>query len=265
MNDVTRAEAQRRAREWLRIDFDDAMQTSAFEAAKHALSSSNLADIASLITIGEYTWVRALLPALEDGPEFLRGFGDYFTASADDGFARVWWPRVVALVGATEGNLDEGTVRSLAIAAEAIGDRETARKLNDRAPSSPHAAQRSDTLITSTVYGLLGYAPDAPKGRLLMRPEIEPAWSRLNVYNIRIGDALIDLAYSRTDERMEFRIVQTAGAYPIRLIFEPILAVPIANVFVDGTAADLDFRPHEGRIIIPVQIMLDDRRVVAFE
>jgi hypothetical protein len=265
MTDVTRAEAQRRAREWLRIDFDDPKQTTAFEAAKQALSSTNFADIGSLIAIGEYKWVRAMLPALEDGHEFLRGFGDYFAASADDGFARVWWPRVVALVESLEGDVDAETLRALAIAAEAIGERDFAGALNQRARMSRAQRHEPRGPIVEAVYSLLGYAPDAPKGRLLLRPAIDPRWSQLHVQNIRIGDALIDLAYSRTDERMEFQIVQTAGAYPVRLIFEPILATRVAKAFVDETPADLDFRPHEDRIILPVQILLDDRRVVRFE
>jgi hypothetical protein len=265
MGSVSRAEAQRRAREWLRIDFDDADRTAAFEAAKHALSADRATDIDALIAVGEFGWVRAMLPAVDEPAAFLRLFGAYFIATADDGFARASWPRVVAMTRGEEGSPEAATLRSLAIAAEAVGDRTSAGELNAHARGAPQARMHSEDVITSTVYGSLGYEPDAPKGRLLLRPEIDPAWHHLRVDNIHIGDALILMEYSRIGERMEFAITQLAGAYPIRLIFEPVLSTRVSGAFVDGTPASLDFRPHGERIIVPVQIMLDDRRVVRFE
>jgi hypothetical protein len=265
MASMTGAEAQRRAYEWLRIDFEDADRTAAFEAAKQQLSADDSADVFSLIAVGELRWVRAVLPRIESPHLFLQAFGAYFMASADDAFARASWPRIVALLAGSGVDTDADTFRSLVAAAEAVGDRATAASLTERARTAPLARNQSRDVIASTVYETFGYAPDAPKGRLLLRPEIDPAWNRLQIENIHIGDALIAVAYSRIDERMEFAITQVAGAYPIRLIFEPVLATRVEKAFVDGTAASLDFRPHGNRVIIPVQIMLDDRRVVRFE
>src|SRR5688572_6148643 len=262
---VTKAEAQRRAREWLRIEFEDADRTAAFEAAKQQLTPDRITCIEALIAIGEFGWVRAMLPAVGEPAEFLRLFGAYFTATADDGFARVSWPRVVAMTRIEEAPADEKTLRSLAIAAEAVGDRALAASLTERAGTTTRARSESHDLIPATVYETLGYAPDAPKGRLLLRPQIDPVWNRLHVENLHIGDALIAMEYSRVDRHMEFALTQVAGAYPIRLIFEPILSMRVEKAFVDGTGANLDFRPHGDRIVIPVQIMLDDRRVVRFE
>src|SRR5687768_11310128 len=136
---VTKAEAQRRAREWLRIEFEDADRTAAFEAAKQRLTPDRTTDLDALIAIGEFGWARAMLPAVEEPSEFLRLFGAYFTATADDGFARVSWPRVVAMTGSEEAAADEKTLRSLAIAAEAVGDRASAASLTDRAGTTTRA------------------------------------------------------------------------------------------------------------------------------
>jgi hypothetical protein len=146
-----------------------------------------------------------------------------------------------------------------------VGDRVVAGELNERARVASHVAGTWKDVITSAVYGTLGYEPDAPKGRLVLRPQIEPEWSRLHIENVHMGDALIALKYARAEDGMQFEIVQVAGAYPVRLIFEPILSVPVLKAFVDDAPASLDFKPHGDRIIIPVQIMLDDRRIVRFE
>jgi hypothetical protein len=265
MGELKAAEVQRRAREWLRIKFDDADQTAAFETAKRALSPDHAGDIPALIAVGEFGWVRALLPRVGEPGLFLESFGAYFMASADDALARASWPRVVAMLASQDDGPTADTLRSLVAAAEAVGDRASAASLTERARTASLARQPSLDLISSTAYETLGYAPDAPKGRLVLRPRIDSEWNRLQIDNVHIGDALIAVEYSRIDGHMTFAITQVAGAYPIRLIFEPILAVRVAKAFVDGTPASLDFRPHGDGIIIPVQIMLDERRVVRFE
>jgi hypothetical protein len=265
MRDLKGAEVQRRAREWLRIEFDDADRTAAFETAKHSLSPDDPGDIPALIAVGEFGWVRTLLPRVDESRLFLESFGAYFMASADDALARASWPRIVAMLESQNDFPAADTLRSLVAAAEAVGDRASAASLTERARTASVAPTQPLDLISSTAYETLGYAPDAPKGRLVLRPQIDPAWTRLQIQNVHIGDALIAVEYSRIDGHMTFAITQVAGAYPIRLIFEPILALRVAKAFVDGTAASLDFRPHGDRIIIPVQIMLDERRVVRFE
>lgn len=265
MGNLKGAEVQRRAREWLRVEFDDADRTAAFETAKQALSPDDPSDIPALIAVGEFGWVRTLLPRVEEPRLFLESFGAYFMASADDAFARASWSRVVAMLENQGDGPGADTLRSLVATAEAVGDRALAASLTERARTAPLARQQPLDLVSSTAYETLGYAPDAPKGRLVLRPQIDPAWNRLHIENVHIGDALIAIEYARIDGHMEFAITQVAGAYPVRLIFEPILAVRVEKAFIDATPASLDFRPHGDRIIIPVQIMLDERRVVRFE
>ncbi|MGQ0562044.1 MAG: hypothetical protein ACT443_09245 [Gemmatimonadota bacterium] len=264
MHDVTAAEAQRRSREWLRVELDDPLETARIEQARQQLSLSNVQDIDALIAVGEYRATRALLLAIDRPDAFLLHFAHYFMASGDATFARGIWPRVLdACAGAAEV-LSTDTARGIANAAEAIGDAGFAAQLAVRARQLADAAPRARHPITTFVYGVLGYAPDAAKGRLTLRPDFQDAGRRITVQNLRMGDALIAVEYTRTEDALRFELAQTAGAYPLRLIFAPLLSRPVAAVFVDQTRAELDFRPHRDGLIIPVQIMLDDRRTVSF-
>ena len=264
MSEISRAERQRRAREWLRIEIENSRMSRAFEHGAASLSVSRVADLPALIAVGEFAGVRSLLPQVDDVPAFLRTFGAYFAASGDDAFARAVWPRIIASIDAVVTPLDAVTFTALASAAEALGDHARANALRHSGRSAVDADVPQDAL-TSFVYNDLGYQPDATKGRLVLRPAINPAWTRFAARNIHLGDALIDLAFMRTEDSMTFEIVQMTGAYPVRLIFEPVLSAAVSAARVDGVPATLDFRPHGDRIIVPVQIMLDDRRTITFE
>ena len=119
--------------------------------------------------------------------------------------------------------------------------------------------------VEDFVDAVLGAAPDAARGRLLLRPCLKPEWTRGSFHNIRVGDGLVRLSYERIGENLRFTIVQTAGAYPLRLIFEPVLTAAPRYAFVDGKPAVLDVRAHTSGTIVPVQIMLDEEREVAFD
>lgn len=120
--------------------------------------------------------------------------------------------------------------------------------------------------VSSLVHGLLGVEPDAAKGRLRLRPAIPEAWDRLDVQQLRIGDASIDVAYRREGDRHTFRIDQTSGAVPVTLIFEPLLvARRLVAARIDGQTAELDPRPHNQRMLVPVQLVLDAERVVELD
>lgn len=283
--DVSRAEQRRREREWLRFEYDDAARTAAFDAAKQGLSAAQTAHADALIAVGEFAALPALLADISEPAVFLEVFARYFAASGNDNIARGLWPRVLDSSGGGRGRgdsrLGRATVDGLVMAAEAIGDRATAAELTALARTLPAAdtaglsgksaapsagadsglARPFDT-ITNAVYGTLGYAPDAARGRLLLRPVIDPGWRRWTVRNIHIGDALVDVVYHDTGDNLSFDIVQHAGAFPVRLVLEASLAVAVGAAAVDDQPAVLDFRPDGERIIVPVQIVLDEQRRV---
>lgn len=119
--------------------------------------------------------------------------------------------------------------------------------------------------IQNLMDNILGIEADAERGRIMLRPRLPDDWKDVVVRNIRIGDAAITMHYQEDGNVRRFTLSQTSGAYPIRLIFEAALVPPVRFAFVDGALATLDSRPVDNRIVMPVQIMLDDTRVVEFQ
>lgn len=128
----------------------------------------------------------------------------------------------------------------------------------------PEVAPDQTNPIVHFACGMLGFRPDAARGRLRLRPRLPDAWTFARIENLRIGDALISLRYDRTPRVVRFQIEQIAGAIPVRLIFEPIVRGRIETAAVDGVPADLNFIVMADEVMAPVQIMLDAVRVVEF-
>ena len=128
----------------------------------------------------------------------------------------------------------------------------------------------SDAAVTAEViagaaHGLLGLEPDAPRGRLRLRPQIPAAWDRVDVEHIRLADAEIRLGYTRRDGVHRFEIEQLAGAVPVRAVLEPAVPGIVRAARVDGSPASLNPLRWGERTLVPVQIVLDERRVLEVE
>lgn len=134
------------------------------------------------------------------------------------------------------------------------------------AEPGPPPADDAAGVVAHYLRGVLGVVPDAPQNRLVMRPRLPEGWTDLRIEGLRFGDAELGIGYRREENRHRFTFVQESGAVPVRLIFEPLLpARGLAGARVDGQPALLEPRPHEGRLMVPIQIVLDDERVVELE
>jgi hypothetical protein len=119
-------------------------------------------------------------------------------------------------------------------------------------------------LLLAWVHAGLGAAPDAARHRLLLRPYAARVWKSWSVSELRVADARIGVSVDRDDEQLVARIDQSAGAFPLTLILELVLPeTTITDVVVDGRPASLDVRRWGEGLIVPVQMVLDDRREVA--
>ena len=132
-------------------------------------------------------------------------------------------------------------------------------------PSDSAEAGAANALIADLKTNVLGIEADAERGRLRIAPHFPDDWHTVLVENVRVDDALVAMHYEADNALLRFSFKQTAGAYPIRLIFEPAVTQRVKHAFVDGTLATLDVRSVGGRVVLPVQIMLDAERVVEFE
>jgi hypothetical protein len=132
------------------------------------------------------------------------------------------------------------------------------------AAGSPLATAIVPALLTlAFVHGVLGAAPDAARQRLRLRPFATRTWNAWSVNELRVGDARVAVALRRAGGGISVAVEQTAGAFPLRLVLELILPESrVDGMAVDGRSATLDVRRHGPGLIVPVQLMLDDRRVV---
>lgn len=126
-----------------------------------------------------------------------------------------------------------------------------------------HAERASPYTFASFVYGLVGIEPDAPKNRIRIAPAVPREWDSLELTNVALGDARIDLRYQRTADRHTFRIAQSAGAMPVRVVFEPLITVSqIDQILLDGQPAQLNVVSGASGVTTPVQLDLDYERVL---
>jgi hypothetical protein len=268
-----------------------------------AVTADSFDGILALIAVGEFRTARTMIALQQSDRRFLFLLGRLFAASGDDGFARTHWDRARSALGASLNAVSADTLRELAHVAEAIGERAAASEFTrhvhglsseksrwpefdagdsdagvrrwsdlaflcyqgEKGAWPPLGAQSAANVIIGFVYGLLGFSPDATRGRLRLRPQISDDWQLATIRNVRIGDARVSMECTRESRSWQFQLVQSAGAYPLRLIFEPALPALPKRAFVDGKQAELDYIPRGERIVAPVQIVLDEHRTVTLE
>lgn len=193
------------------------------------------------------------------------------------------WPRVLRAYEAAlleAGAEDPGgrgdpallgcALLELADAAESIGERgivaELRREGERRGGRRWSAEGAGSSPVLSVTRGLLGAEPDAPRGRLVLRPEPPLRWPRFAVSHLAVGGAAVSLDYRRTGQVHTFRLRQERGPSPLQVVLEPALpGRTLVGARVDGTVAELDARPRGDRLVVPLQLVLDDERVVELE
>ena len=181
----------------------------------------------------------------------------------------------------------------LRVAAEEVGDEELAARIEsaasgssgpaaasrprlEEAPAQPDAsagavaerdeALRSAALVEALLLGILGVEPDAPRGRLTLRPRLASSWADFRLRNLRVGAAVVEMEYRRDGSIHRFVLRQVGGVAPIRVIFEPELGgARLERSWVDGQAAELDAALVDGRLRVPVQLVLDHERRLELE
>lgn len=226
-------------------------------------------------------------PTAPDDPTrlYLLLLARYLAWTGEIHLVRDEWPRALRALEHRPREPDHpdaggwaATLAELAIAAESIGDQATFARLQATYPAAPEhapparpappselAGPREDAADVVAYYidDLLGIHPDAPRNRLVLRPWLPESWDALDLGGLRFADAEITLRYRRDGDRHRFIIDQESGAVPVRVIFEP--AIParyLDQAIVDGQEAELDPVPADGRLLVPIQLVLDTTREI---
>ena len=77
----------------------------------------------------------------------------------------------------------------------------------------------SSMLASPVAFGLLGWEPDAPRGRARLAPQLPPQWSRVRVRGLAAGSARVDAELESRAEGLSARLSAAGG--PIVVDFRP--------------------------------------------
>lgn len=160
-----------------------------------------------------------------------------------------------------------------AMSQENAMSQESVASLDQAAPQTA-AAFADDVVagglaILEFVHGVLGIEPDAPRQRLRLRPRLFTLPDGVHVRGVRFGDGSVCLRAHRTVEdgleTVTIHIEQTAGALPVTVLLEPVVAGTVVAARVDTRPAELSPRPGGDMVIVPVQLVLDGRRTLELD
>lgn len=156
--------------------------------------------------------------------------------------------------GALEaGHIRSGTDRLLAAAAALLNE------VGEAGPAPVPAARYAHAIVS----GLIGWAPDAVRDRVRLRPRLTDALLPASIRGLSAAGSAFDLEVVRDGPVHRLTVAQTAGAIPLNLVVEAWLPDgAFKRVSVDGREAVLDARPLDGGWVLPVQLTPDVARTL---
>jgi hypothetical protein len=115
-------------------------------------------------------------------------------------------------------------------------------------------------LACALTHGVLGWDPDAPVGRLTLRPSFPLHIRAFTVHGLGVGDTRISLEYRREGADHIYAVEPLQGRVPATLVLEPRVASVVAEVRLDGQQVELNVKEYRDRTGPSVQIPLDGAR-----
>jgi hypothetical protein len=183
--------------------------------------------------------------------------------------------------GSTDAWLRSATAIELQRTAADLGDPTLAAALHRHARDSSGQAQPAGwyapagtamseaaaaaRAVLRFVHDTLGVEPDATRHRLRLSPLLRSG-ADLNVRDLRFGDGAVALIARGAPAggmiRFTIDVWQDSGAIPMTVLLEPRLPGTVRGSSVDGRPAELTARAAGGCTVLPVQLVLDDRRTL---
>lgn len=90
-------------------------------------------------------------------------------------------------------------------------------------------------VVMGLMAGVVGFAPDAPAGRVQLTTNPPPGWTGFEARGLRCGDTLLDYRMRRRGPVVRFELRKTAGP-PVWITLAPLLADAPASASIDGVA-----------------------------
>lgn len=130
-------------------------------------------------------------------------------------------------------------------------------------PTTPPAV--TGILLAAMAFGWLGAFPDAPVGRLTLKPRIPERLKSFRFEGVAIGDVRLALAYERDGSTHRFDLDPQHGRVPPLVVFETRVPGQTARVTIDGALAELDTTPSGAGVTVRLQTPLDATRRIEIE
>ncbi|MEX2472950.1 MAG: hypothetical protein WEA34_12255 [Gemmatimonadota bacterium] len=130
-------------------------------------------------------------------------------------------------------------------------------------PTAPPAV--AGILLAAMAFGWLGAFPDAPVGRLALKPRIPERVRSFRFEGVTIGDVTLTLAYAREGSTHRFDLDPQRGRVPSLVVFETLVPGETARVTIDGAPAELDTTPSGAGVTVRLQTPLDATRRIEIE
>jgi len=127
----------------------------------------------------------------------------------------------------------------------------------------PYDVAEAAINVLGFIHGVLAVEPDAARGRIRIQPRLRTGWTRIRAPQIRFSDGAVSFDMILTDKRTSITLAQEAGAIPFTALLEPFVTGTVTDAEVDGKRASLDYRTFDNVVQAPVQLVLDDTRVLA--
>jgi len=78
--------------------------------------------------------------------------------------------------------------------------------------NSPHQIWSAAMVISPLLRGLFGLETDAAQHRVIFAPHVPADWTSFSIHNVRLGEATLDFAYSKSIDGISLQIESSAAA-----------------------------------------------------
>jgi glycogen debranching enzyme len=111
--------------------------------------------------------------------------------------------------------------------------------------SSPHQIWSAAMVVAPILRGMLGLSTDAQNTTLMLSPHLPADWPGFTIHTVHVGDATMDLSYTKTQDVIELNIKNT-GAKNCTVEFDPSVSLRarVLSAEVGGHAVPFHMQGH---------------------
>ncbi len=130
----------------------------------------------------------------------------------------------------------------------------------------PHQCWSETNILYPLISGMLGYEPDAPRGKARISPRLPADWDFTVINNLWIGESSFSFEMQRKKRKIEYIFQLNKGEnVNIELFPEILLGMKVKKVKINGKNIGSLKRCDTGLSERPVEFLLSKRSVISFD